>query len=594
MAIFFASLYNQFMVSEENKSKAYSPSPKTKVMVIQDFFASRNVITHILRQIGLRSVETDKDGDTALRRLKSREYGIIISDWHMSGMDGLSLLKTVREDPELKDMIFIMVTAENDRDKVMEAKMCGVDGYVMKPFTAEALCRRIVAALKARYPETYKTAQQQSAKSAPLKPAKPPMKIFGEAAKAGMSSPQNWSISLSHMSSKPQSLIKGEFAEAISILSGQFDMMKTDDSFVSIGEMLGKVEATMANAEKQAEHATLIASTTDDIKQALAAVENVPGGSPEATEGLTLISQSAAKLSEMIDTFDKEAADVIGMLNGMEHMARQAHINEINDSLKASFDLEMGRNADDVCRTEEASEVSGKVTGRLTRIQAESETAREALTMAAGGITTVIERIKTLDKSARPTLELFQQLRGRIDNIMDSLDSQIDMAATLVTGMEEVAAVKKEIVTPVELKAESPVQDKADTELALKKLIKNRMLMIDIIKTDHNLCLEKFKELLRDNTDIELQQDQLPGGPASSIFKWIDRQLANKEFHDPAVCRQIAKLSGDMYAHSSQAFDLYKKGRKDEALNSYQKANIMSDRIKDMLVKLQNDLRARA
>lgn len=594
MAIFFVSLYNQLMVSEENKGKTDSPSPKTKVMVIQDFFASRNVITHILRQIGLRSVETDKDASTALRRLKSGEYGIIISDWHMSGVDGLSLLKTIREDPELKEMIFIMVTAENDRDKVMEAKMCGVDGYVMKPFTAESLCRRIVAALKARYPDTYKTAQQQSAKNALSKPKKPPMKIFGEAAKAGMSSPQNWSISLSHMSSKPQSLIKADFAEAISILSGQFDMMKTDDSFVSIGEMIGKAEATMANAEKQAEHATLIVNATDDIAQAIAAVGNVPGGSPEAAAGLTIITQSAAKLSDMIDSFDREAADVIGMLNGMEHMVRQAHINEINDSIKASCDLELGGKADDVCSTGEPSEVSGKVAGRLTRIQAESETAREALSAAAGGITTVIERIKTLDKSARPSLELFQQMRDRIDNIMDSLDSQIDMAATLVTGMEEVAAVKKEIVTPVELKAEAPVQDKADTELALKKLIKNRMLMIDIIKTDHNLCLEKFKELLRDNTDIELQQDQLPGGPASSIAKWIDRQLANKEFHDPAVCRQIAKLSGDMYVLSSQAFDLYRKGRKDEAQNNYQKANVLSDRIKDMLVKLQDDLRKRA
>ena len=581
------------MASEVNKSRTACSSPKTKVMVIQDFFASRNVITHILRQIGLRSVETDKDGGTALKRLKSEEYGIIISDWHMGGMDGLSLLKTVREDPELKEMIFIMVTAENDRDKVMEAKMCGVDGYVMKPFTAEALCRRIVAALKARYPETYKTAQQQSAKPASLKPKKPPIKIFGEAAKAGMSSPQNWSISLSHMSSKPQALIKSGFAEAISILSGQFDMMKTDDSFISIGEIIGKVEATITNAEKQAEHATLIANATDDINHALAAVETIPGGSPEAAEGLTIINQSATKLSDMIDSFDKEAADVIGMLNGMDHMVRQAHINEINDSIKASYDLEMGRNADDVCRTEEASEVSGKVTGRLTRIQAESETAREALTMAAGGITNVIERIKTFDKSARPTLELFQQLRDRIDNIMDSLDSQIDMAATLVTGVEEVAAVKKEVINPVEVKSEVPVQDKADTQLALKKLIKNRILMIDIIKTDHNLCLEKFRELLRDNADIELQQDQLPGGPACSISKWIDRQLTNKEFHDPEVCRQIAKLRGDMYVHSSQAFNLHQRGKKDEAHNSYQKANVLSDRIKGMLTKLQDDLRTR-
>ena len=361
-------------------------SPKTRVMVVQDVFTSRNIIAHILRQIGLRSIESEKDGGAALKRLKNGEYGIIISDWHMGTMDGLTLLKTVREDPELKELIFIMVTAENDRDKVMEAKLCGVDGYVMKPFTAESLCRRIVAALKSRHPEVYKSAQQQAAKPASQKPAKPPMKIFGEAAKTGMSTPQNWSISLSHMSSKSQPLIKAGFAEAISILSGQFDMMKTDGNFISIGEIMGKVEATIKTAEKQAEHATLIANTTDDLNQALAAAENIKSGSPEAAEKLTAINKSANTLSDMIDSFDREAADVIGMLQGMGNMVRQAHIHEINDSIKASYDIEMNKGTD-ISINQESSEVSGKVASRLTRIQAESETAREALTMAAGGIT---------------------------------------------------------------------------------------------------------------------------------------------------------------------------------------------------------------
>ena len=185
---------------------------------------------------------------------------------------------------------------------------------------------------------------------------------------------------------------------------------------------------------------------------------------------------------------------------------------------------------------------------------------------------------------------------------MDSLDSQIDLAATLVTGMEEVAAVKKEVVTPVEQNAEAPAaepvkthspsaQVKSGPPLALKKLIKNRVLMIDIIKTDHNLCVEKFKELLRDNADIELQQEQLPGSPACSLSKWIDRQLTNKEFHDPAICRQITQLRDDMYFHTLQAFKLYQGGNKDEAQKGYQKANALSDRIKDMLTKLQDDLR---
>src|SRR5208283_2770289 len=106
--------------------------------------------------------------------------------------------------------------------------------------------------------------------------------------------------------------------------------------------------------------------------------------------------ESAIKLADMIDSFDKEVADVIAMLNSMEHMVRQAHINEINESIKASCALEMKQEAGvGVSRSEESPEVSGKVVDGLARIRFESLAARESLTTAAGGIAHVIECSKS-------------------------------------------------------------------------------------------------------------------------------------------------------------------------------------------------------
>jgi two-component system chemotaxis response regulator CheY len=61
----------------------------------------------------------------------------------MPGMPGIDLLKAVRANPKLSSMPVLMVTAESKRDQILEAAQAGVNGYVVKPFTADTLSEKV-------------------------------------------------------------------------------------------------------------------------------------------------------------------------------------------------------------------------------------------------------------------------------------------------------------------------------------------------------------------------------------------------------------------------------------------------------------------
>lgn len=112
---------------------------KMKILVVDDFPTMRRIVKNILKQLGFENIEEAEDGAQAYSKLKSGGFGFVISDWNMPNMDGLSFLKAVRGDPELKDTPFLMVTAEAEKNKVIEAIKSGVSNYIVKPFTAEIL-----------------------------------------------------------------------------------------------------------------------------------------------------------------------------------------------------------------------------------------------------------------------------------------------------------------------------------------------------------------------------------------------------------------------------------------------------------------------
>jgi two-component system, chemotaxis family, chemotaxis protein CheY len=119
----------------------------TKVLVVDDYSTMRKIVRNVLGQIGFANIEEAGDGNSALEKLKTGGYGLVISDWNMEPMSGLELLKTVRANGSLKEMPFIMVTAEGKPENVVTAKDAGVNNYVVKPFSPEILKKKIEAVL---------------------------------------------------------------------------------------------------------------------------------------------------------------------------------------------------------------------------------------------------------------------------------------------------------------------------------------------------------------------------------------------------------------------------------------------------------------
>lgn len=114
-------------------------NPKMKILVVDDFATIRRILRTLLKKIGLTNVIEAEDGSSALNVLKKNEVDLIICDWNMPYMSGIELLKAVRGDESLKDIPFLMLTAEGQKEKVSEAVQAGVTNYIVKPFTADSI-----------------------------------------------------------------------------------------------------------------------------------------------------------------------------------------------------------------------------------------------------------------------------------------------------------------------------------------------------------------------------------------------------------------------------------------------------------------------
>lgn len=118
-------------------------SKDMKFLVVDDFSTMRRIIKNLLNDLGYANVSEADDGQTALPMLQSGDFDFLITDWNMPGMSGIELLRAVRKDSRLKDLPVLMVTAEAKRDQIIEAAQAGVNGYVVKPFTAAVLKEKI-------------------------------------------------------------------------------------------------------------------------------------------------------------------------------------------------------------------------------------------------------------------------------------------------------------------------------------------------------------------------------------------------------------------------------------------------------------------
>ncbi len=114
-----------------------------KILVVDDFSTMRRIIKNLLRDLGLQNVFEADDGTTALPMLQNGEFDFVVTDWNMPGMQGIDLLRAIRADERLKHIPVLMVTAEAKREQIIEAAQAGVNGYIVKPFTAATLKEKL-------------------------------------------------------------------------------------------------------------------------------------------------------------------------------------------------------------------------------------------------------------------------------------------------------------------------------------------------------------------------------------------------------------------------------------------------------------------
>ena len=117
------------------------------ILIVDEYKTMLRIIENLLKELGFKHVHQATDGVTALKILREGSIGLVISEWNMQPMTGLQLLKEVRADSVLKTTPFIMATAENKTENVVAAKEAGVNNYMIKPFNAKTLKRKLIAVI---------------------------------------------------------------------------------------------------------------------------------------------------------------------------------------------------------------------------------------------------------------------------------------------------------------------------------------------------------------------------------------------------------------------------------------------------------------
>ncbi|MBO6836008.1 MAG: response regulator [Alphaproteobacteria bacterium] len=117
------------------------------ILIVDDYKTMLRIIRNLLKQLGFNNVDEATDGSDALTKLRGKEYGLVISDWNMEPMTGLQLLREVRSDEKMKNLPFIMITAESKTENVIAAKEAGVSNYIVKPFNAATLKAKLTSVI---------------------------------------------------------------------------------------------------------------------------------------------------------------------------------------------------------------------------------------------------------------------------------------------------------------------------------------------------------------------------------------------------------------------------------------------------------------
>jgi len=131
-----------------NATPAEAANKVLKIMLIDDSKTMRNIQKSVLAQLGYTTIAEACDGQDAMSKVGAFAPDLILVDWNMPNMDGLTFVKTYRQSNKTTPMI--MVTTESEKARVIEAIKAGVNNYVIKPFTPDLLSQRIGETLAKR------------------------------------------------------------------------------------------------------------------------------------------------------------------------------------------------------------------------------------------------------------------------------------------------------------------------------------------------------------------------------------------------------------------------------------------------------------
>lgn len=112
------------------------------ILVVDDYYTMTQLVRNLLKSLGFHKIDEARDGTSALQKMAESQYDLVISDWNMKPMTGIDFLRALRAGGDR--VPFILVTAENAVENVVEAKAAGVSAYITKPFNAQTLKSRLV------------------------------------------------------------------------------------------------------------------------------------------------------------------------------------------------------------------------------------------------------------------------------------------------------------------------------------------------------------------------------------------------------------------------------------------------------------------
>jgi two-component system chemotaxis response regulator CheY len=117
--------------------------PEMKILVVDDMSTMRRIVKNILKELGFSNIEEAENGSDALTKLRANPFDLVVSDWNMPVMPGIELLRNIRADAGLKHIPVLMVTAEAQKENLVEAIQAGVSNYIVKPFTADTIKQKL-------------------------------------------------------------------------------------------------------------------------------------------------------------------------------------------------------------------------------------------------------------------------------------------------------------------------------------------------------------------------------------------------------------------------------------------------------------------